>query len=93
MGYAFFCDPKYGNENVNFPKRESPKIKSKKLACFWRADRPHKTPADYHAFHHKLTTHLPPKNTQKSQNPVVVEFLKTWTVNPQKRRYPGPVKE
>jgi len=25
---------------------------------------------NYHAFHHKLTTLLPPQNTRKSQNPL-----------------------
>jgi hypothetical protein len=37
---------------------------------FLAAQKAHAKHHSYHAFHHQLTTLLPPQNTRKSQNPL-----------------------
>jgi hypothetical protein len=61
LGYAFLL--------TAIPKMGNPKNKSQKLGMFLTAEKPYTKHHKYHAFHHKLTTLLPSKNTTKSQKP------------------------
>jgi hypothetical protein len=47
----------------------TPKNKVEKPGMFLAAQKRHTKHHKHHAFHHKLTTLLPPQNTGKSQNP------------------------
>jgi hypothetical protein len=47
-----------------------PKNKVEKVGVFSQPKKHHTKHHNYHAFHHRLTTFLPPQNTQKSQNPL-----------------------
>jgi hypothetical protein len=51
------------------PKMGTHKNKSQKVGTFLAAQNHQTKHHNYHAFHHKLTTFLPPQNTIKSQNP------------------------
>jgi hypothetical protein len=52
-----------------FPKWETPKNKVEKVGVFLEPKNRHTKHHVHRAFHHKLTTLLPPQNTRKSQNP------------------------
>jgi hypothetical protein len=52
------------------PKMGTHKNKSQKVGTFLAAQNHQTKHHNYHAFHHKLTTFLPPQNTIKSQNPL-----------------------
>jgi hypothetical protein len=55
---------------VLIPDSGQPKNKLEKVGVFLAVENHHTNNHIHHAFHHKLTTFLPPQNTTKSQNPL-----------------------